>query len=186
MTKRAFTISRFQPFHLGHYDTIQRMRNDGYDEIVIGIGSAEKSNHPRYPFSCGERIEMINSVLRAEGVDNYFFVPVRDLNDYDLWVAHIVRLSPEFEVVYAGNPLTSYLFGRAGYKVVKERRKTVSDWKKSPPESVQVSGSTIREMIVDHNDAWKKLVPRQVCEKILEFDGEERIRELYSMLGHDE
>lgn len=66
-TKRAMTLSRFQPFHLGHLKTVQRMKQDGYKGIVVCIGSPEKSHGPRDPLTCGERIEMLHSVLRTKG-----------------------------------------------------------------------------------------------------------------------
>jgi len=181
MTQRALTISRFQPFHLGHYRTIKKMKEDGYEEIVVGIGSAEKSYRPDNPFTCSERTEMIHAVLKNEGFKHYFLIPIRDIDDYDLWVCHAERLSPKFEVVYTGNPLTVELFRRANYNVIKGERDIIQDFSKNPVETINVSGTTIREMIVNNNQRWKDLVPAQVHEKILEFDGVERIRKLFSI-----
>jgi nicotinamide-nucleotide adenylyltransferase len=182
MVERAFTISRFQPFHNGHYKTIERMKKDGYKEIIIGIGSAEKSYRPDNPFTCSERIEMIHSVLRNEDFEHYFIIPVRDIDDYDLWVKHVVRLVPKFDVLYAGNPLIIELFKKAGYKVVKDERIVLTDFSKKAIKPINLSGSMIREMIVDNNEIWKRLVPREVYKKILEFNGIERIKKLNSML----
>jgi len=182
MVKRALTISRFQPFHLGHYKTIKKMEKDGYEEIILGIGSAEKSYSPNNPFECKERVEMIHSVLMNENFKHYFIIPIRDIDDYDLWVYHVVRLVPKFDVVYAGNPLTIELFRRAGYKVVEEERMTLTNFNKNPMEVISVSGSTIREMIVNDNEMWVNLVPEPVYKKILEFDGVKRVKKLYSML----
>ena len=179
---RALTISRFQPFHLGHYRTIKRMKRDGYEEIIIGIGSAERSYRPRDPFDCRERMEMIHSVLKSEGFKHYFLIPIRDIDDYDLWVSHVVRLVPKFEVVYAGNPLVIELFEKAGYKVIKEERTVLTIRDKGSIREINVCGSAIRKMIAEGDETWKRLVPKEVYEKITEFRGMERIRKLYSML----
>jgi nicotinamide-nucleotide adenylyltransferase len=181
--KRALNISRFQPFHNGHYSTIRRIRNDGYEEIILGVGSAEKSYRPNNPFTCSERIEMIHSVLKDEKLQHYFIVPIRDIDDYDLWVAHAVRLVPKFDAVYAGNPLTAELFRTAGYNVVEQERLSVSDFREKQPKTMNVTGTLIRGMIANGDESWKGMVPYQVYTKILEIDGVNRIKRLNSMLA---
>jgi nicotinamide-nucleotide adenylyltransferase len=179
--KRALTISRFQPFHIGHYETVKKIKNDGYEEIIIGIGSAEKSYRPDNPFTCSERIEMIYPVVSKEGFKNYFIVPITDIDDFDLWAYHVERLVPRFDAVYSGNPLAAELFSKAGYEVVQEERKTITDFKK-PVETIKVSGTKIREMIIKDDQRWRNFVPPSVYDKIIEFEGVERIKKLYSML----
>ena len=53
-------IGRFQPFHLGHLDAVlfalSRVEN-----LWIGIGSSNKRNEKKNPFTADERIEMIIS-----------------------------------------------------------------------------------------------------------------------------
>jgi nicotinamide-nucleotide adenylyltransferase len=61
--RRAFYIGRFQPFHLGHYSVITSIARD-VDELVIGIGSAQKSHEPKNPFTAGERVMMIRHALK--------------------------------------------------------------------------------------------------------------------------
>lgn len=187
-TKRAMTLSRFQPFHLGHLKTVRQMKQDDYKEIVVCIGSPEKSQRPRDPFTCGERIEMLHSVLKDEGFDHYFIVPVWDIDDYDTWARHVERLCPKFETVYSGNPLVSYLFNAAGYKVLEQQRLTMTNFNKIPPEAIYVSGSKIRELIVaDKNgeEVWKNLLPKPVYKKLIEYDGANRIKQLNAMLYSD-
>jgi nicotinamide-nucleotide adenylyltransferase len=182
MEKRALTISRFQPFHIGHYETIKKMKNDGYEEIIIGIGSSEKSYRPDNPFTCSERIDMIYPVVSREGFKNCFIIPIRDIDDFDLWTYHVARLVPKFNAVYSGNPLTAELFDKAGYKVIQEERKVLTDFSKKPVDTIKVSGTKIREMIFKDDQRWKDLVPIPVYEKIVEFGGVERIKKLYSIL----
>ena len=60
-------IGRFQPFHLGHLDAVlfglSRTEN-----LFIGIGSSNKSNERKNPFSAEERREMITFIYRAKSI----------------------------------------------------------------------------------------------------------------------
>lgn len=179
---RALTISRFQPFHVGHEQNIDMMRDDGYKEIVIGIGSAEKSYTPDNPFTCGERMEMVDAAVRGKGFKNYFIVPVRDIGDYDLWATHVERLMPRFDAVYGGNPLMKLLLEDKGYKVIELERKKLTDFDKNPAEVIEVSGTKIRNMILKDDCRWRKMVPPAVCKKIEEYGGVDRIKTLNRML----
>jgi nicotinamide-nucleotide adenylyltransferase len=182
MAKRAITVSRYQPFHIGHLQTVRDMKKDGYEEIIVGIGSAEKSKTPENPFNCSERMEMVHAVLKEEGFKHYFIVPIRDLGDYDLWMTHVERLVPKFDAVYEGNPQAADLFREKGYKIVEQKRKTVTDFKKNPPEAIEVSGTEIRKMILNDDYRWKKLGPPQGGEKKVEYNGADRIKSLNKML----
>ncbi|MHA1450429.1 MAG: adenylyltransferase/cytidyltransferase family protein, partial [Candidatus Hodarchaeales archaeon] len=52
---RALFLGRFNPFHLGHLAAIEYIRKDkDVQEVVIGIGSSDKSFSLIHPFSAGE------------------------------------------------------------------------------------------------------------------------------------
>ena len=55
-------IGRFQPFHLGHLEAVNFALSK-VDMLFIGIGSSNKSNQIRNPFTADERKEMIISSL---------------------------------------------------------------------------------------------------------------------------
>ena len=42
---RAFYIGRFQPYHFGHHTIIKQIAEE-VDELVVGIGSAQKVTNP--------------------------------------------------------------------------------------------------------------------------------------------
>ncbi len=57
---RALFLGRFNPFHLGHLAAIESIRKDrDIQDVVIGIGSSDKSFSIIHPFSAGERLLMI-------------------------------------------------------------------------------------------------------------------------------
>jgi nicotinamide-nucleotide adenylyltransferase len=113
---RALTIGRFQPFHNGHLEVIKEVI-DEQDSIVIGIGSAQHSHSLENPFTAGERYLMISNTLVSNNIDNYFIVPIIDMNRYAIWVAHVESLIPPVDVVYTHNPLTRRLFLEKSYDV---------------------------------------------------------------------
>ncbi|MGF3523208.1 MAG: adenylyltransferase/cytidyltransferase family protein, partial [Candidatus Bathyarchaeia archaeon] len=62
MTTRGLYVGRFQPFHLGHLDAIQKILEE-VEEIVIVIGSSQYSHNIHNPFTAGERLVMIRKAL---------------------------------------------------------------------------------------------------------------------------
>lgn len=159
-------IGRFQPFHNGHLKMIKHILEE-VDELIIVIAAAQKSYKPDNPFTAGERYEMIHQSIIDELQESsrVIIIPANDINDYDLWAHHITRLVPEYDIVFANNPLTQLLFSQAG--------KTVQ----TPPhfERTKLSGTNIRKMIFEKNKEWKKLVPKSVLKIIEKIKGEERI-----------
>ncbi len=167
--RRAFYIGRFQPFHLGHYSIIKDIARD-VDEIVIGIGSAQKSHDPKNPFTAGERVMMIRHALEDAHIMHYA-IPLEDLQRNAVWVSHIISMTPPFDVVYSNNPLVIRLFMEAGITV------------KQPPmyQREGYSGSEIRGRMLADED-WRSLVPEAVADVIDEIDGVNRLK---SVSGSD-
>ncbi|MBV9668355.1 MAG: adenylyltransferase/cytidyltransferase family protein, partial [Nitrososphaeraceae archaeon] len=62
---RGLFVGRFQPFHLGHLATI-KFALSHIEELVVVIGSAQKSHEIRNPFTAGERIQMIKDSLNED------------------------------------------------------------------------------------------------------------------------
>jgi len=162
----ALLIGRFQPFHIGHLEVIKTISRQ-CDRLIVGIGSAQLSHTFENPFTAGERHLMINRALHDEGLDNYFLVPMVDINRYAVWVAHVQSLVPPFQDVYTNTPLTRRLFEEAGYNV-----------RSAPLFNREVySGTEIRKRIISGKE-WEHLVPKGVAETIIEVGGDQRLRDL--------
>ncbi|WP_094226684.1 nicotinamide-nucleotide adenylyltransferase [Methanolobus psychrotolerans] len=161
--RRAFYIGRFQPFHLGHYSIINDIARD-VDEVVIGIGSAQKSHEPMNPFTAGERVMMIKHALETADVKHYA-IPIEDLQRNAVWVSHIISMTPPFDVVYSNNPLVVRLFKEAGITV------------RQPPmyKREGYSGSETRRRMLNDED-WRSLVPQAVADVLDEIDGVNRLK----------
>jgi len=161
--KRGFYIGRFQPFHLGHHTVITEIAGK-VDELVIGIGSAQLSHTGENPFTSGERIMMISRSL--ENLDlHYYVIPINDLYQNALWVAHVRSLTPPFSDVYSNNPLVSRLFQESGYEVNYSPMYNREEY----------SGTEIRRRMLA-GEQWEKLVPDEVVEVIKEIKGVERLK----------
>ena len=162
----ALIIGRFQPFHKGHMEVLRKVFGE-CDHVTVGIGSAQYSHTRDNPFTAGERYLMIAESLRDEGYDNYYIVPVEDLNRYAVWVSQVVSMCPPFNVVYSNNPYTRRLFLESGYEV-----------RDSPLYNrAGYSGTEIRKRIRDGKE-WKSLVPEGVARVIEAIDGVGRIQQI--------
>lgn len=165
---RALLIGRFQPFHKGHLAVIKEIAAQA-DKLIIGIGSAQASHTEEDPFTAGERHLMISESLDEENINNYYIIPIMDINRYKIWVAHVISLVPPFDVIFTNNNLTATLFEEAGFEV------------KHPKlyDRERYSGNEIRHIIAEGGD-WRPLVPDAVAGVIDQIGGEKRIKTLFS------
>ncbi|MCL9812872.1 nicotinamide-nucleotide adenylyltransferase [Natranaeroarchaeum aerophilus] len=162
---RGCYIGRFQPFHNGHLNMVERIvEDDDIDELVLGIGSADASHTKHDPFTAGERIMMITKSLVDLDLVTYA-VPIEDLERNSVWVSHVRSMSPEFEIAYSNNPLVIQLFEEAGVEV-----------RQSPMFNREVlEGTEVRERMIK-GENWQPLVPDAVVEVVEEIGGIERIQ----------
>jgi len=166
--RRGLYIGRFQPFHLGHVEAIRRLLKK-VDELVIIIGSAQRSHDLDNPFTAGERYVMVRDALNEMDIPSarYHLLPVPDSPMHSVWVAQIESYAPPFQVVYSNDPLTRRLF--------KELRITV--------ESVEFyrrevfSATEVRRRMLSGQN-WRELVPPSVAEDVDRISGVERLKEL--------
>lgn len=162
---RALFIGRFQPFHNGHFKVIKEIAKE-YEEIIIGIGSAQESYTLDNPFTAGERYSMISNALSRENIRAHI-VPIVDIHRYAVWVSHVESFVPRFDVVCTNNALTKLLFEGKNYKV---KGTALYDRKKYSSTEIR------RRMIKDGK--WQELVPKAVEKIINEIDGVKRIKDL--------
>ena len=164
--RRALFLGRFQPYHNGH-DAVVRRIADEVDELIIAIGSAQYSHTIRDPFTAGERILMITQMLSDDPVFRYV-LPIEDIEQNSLYVPHIKRLTPDFDLVYSNNPLVIRLFEEAGLPVKEMPR----------IDRQHLWGTRIRQLMVQGGE-WREYVPGPVAEVIDEIQGIERLRTIH-------
>ncbi len=165
---RGLLIGRMQPVHKGHINVIKDTLKE-VDELIIGVGSADKSHTNSNPFTGGERILMLTKALRESKIDpsKYYIIPLEDIACNSIWVGHVKMLTPPFTKVYSGNSLVQQLFEEENINVIQ------------PPlfNRTEYSGTEVRKRILN-NENWEDLVPPSVVKVIKEIKGTERIYKL--------
>ena len=156
-------IGRFQPFHKGHLEAV-KIGLSKVDNLWIGIGSSNKNNEKRNPFTADERKEMILSSLDPQTLKRVkiFFVP--DTGDHEKWTYHVDSIIPPYDVVFSNDEFTLILYkkrGKSVFEVPLLRRDTIS-------------GTHIREMIITGKD-WQDLVPEGTKQVLLKIDAKNRL-----------
>ena len=119
-------IGRFQPFHLGHLDAVlfglSRAEN-----LSIGIGSSNKSNERRNPFTTEERTEMIISSIESSMIDRIKIFDIPDVDNHEKWTFEIDQIVPKYDVVFTNDEFTKTLFEKRNIDVIpvvlKDREK---------------------------------------------------------------
>lgn len=153
----ALFIGRFQPFHNGHLSVIQEIL-EKHDRVIIVIGSAEKNFLPKNPLTAGERYQLIEAGLKEANIpaEKYSIIPIRNINNYALWVNHINSYVPPYTTLYTGSKIVKTCYEG---KYTKEHRET-----KVGPDIVTIdrkfdlSATKVRKAIVEDTN-WEELVP---------------------------
>lgn len=159
-------IGRFQPFHLGHLDAI-RFGLSKVENLWIGIGSSNKSNEKRNPFTADERKDMILSSLESSILKRIQVYYIPDIDDHEKWTHHIDSIVPKYDIVFSNDDFTTSLYQKRGVKVIavplKDREK--------------FSGTTIRERIAK-GESWAEFVPRGANKVLLKIDAKKRLSKI--------
>lgn len=173
MTTGLF-IGRFQPFHKGHLATV-KFALGKVDQLVIVVGSAQKSHEPKNPFTAGERIRMIKESLDSEKIDTskVLIIPVPDVDVHSLWTRQVDMLVPKYDIVFANDPFTLLLFRERGVKTVEAPLVERSEMQATEIRSRMASGGK-----------WEHLVPAPVAKIIKEINGVERVKAIAERMRH--
>ena len=159
-------IGRFQPFHLGHLDAVlfglSRTEN-----LFIGIGSSNKSNESRNPFSAKERREMIISSIEPSMAEQIKIFDIPDVGDHEKWAFEIDKIVPKYDVVFTNDEFTQTLFEKREMNVIpvvlKDREK--------------FSGTNIRNLITEDKN-WRDLVPQGTRNVLDSINAKKRLKNL--------
>ena len=159
-------IGRFQPFHLGHLDAIKFALSQ-VENLWIGIGSSNKSNEKRNPFTADERKEMIISSLDDEVKKRIKIYYIPDVDNHEKWTYHIDSIVPKYDIVFSNDDFTHTLFQKRGIKVIPVPLK----------ERESLSGTNIREKIA-MGKRWEEFVSEGTKKILLKIDAERRLAKI--------
>ena len=162
----GFLIGRFQPFHLGHLEAVNFALSK-IEKLYIGIGSSNKSNQPRNPFSVEERKQMIISSLDENILKRVSIFEIPDLDDHSKWTESIDKIIPKYDIVFSNDDFTHRLYEENTKKIISVALKSRED----------LSGTNIRRLIQNDGN-WKDLVPNGTKNILLKIDAKNRLKDL--------
>ena len=159
-------IGRFQPFHLGHLDAVL-FGLAKTENLFICIGSSNKSNERKNPFSAEERREMITLSIEPSITDRIKIFDIPDVGDHEKWTFEIDKIVPKYDVIFTNDEFTKTLFEKRKISVIsvvlKDREK--------------FSGTNIRNLITEDKN-WRDLVPQGTKNVLDSINAKERLKNL--------
>jgi nicotinamide-nucleotide adenylyltransferase len=166
----ALFIGRFQPFHHGHIYILTKILKS-YKKLKIGIGSSQLSKIKSDPFTYEERVNFISSALNERGIspERYEIFPIPDIFKANKWVDHVIAIVGEFDTMFSNSDWVRQLFQNKGIFVGEK----IEIFKK------KYNGSNVRKLISKENKNWKSLVPKEIANLIVKYNGIELIKTLF-------
>ena len=159
-------IGRFQPFHLGHLEAVN-FALDKVENLWIGIGSSNKYNEKKNPFSADERRKMITLSVDDSIITRIKIFDIPDVGDHEKWTYSIDSIVPEYNLVFSNDKFTEDLYKRRNIDVVKVPLK----------DRQKFSGTNIRQLISD-GKKWQDLVPEGTSKILNGINVHERLKDL--------
>ena len=159
-------IGRFQPFHLGHLDAVL-FGLARADSLSICIGSSNKYNEKKNPFSAVERREMILSSIDPSIVNRIKIFNIPDVDNHEKWTFEIDQIVPKYDVVFTNDEFTKTLFEKRQINVIQVMLK----------DREKFSGTNIRQLILD-GESWQDLVPQGTRKVLNKINATDRLKNL--------
>jgi|TARA_B100000902_G_scaffold41132_1_gene48745 nicotinamide-nucleotide adenylyltransferase len=162
-------LGRFQPFHNGHAAMIinaeaYRLENFPELKLIIAVGSSNRPQTLKNPWSESERMEMILYWLDNEANIDAKIVSIPDIEDPPNWVSHAERYHGESGVFFSSDLTSSELYESSKWPVI------------SMPlvERERFEGWRVRETArmlstINDDNAIKMILGQSVPETIIDF-----------------
>ena len=165
--KVGILIGRFQPLHKGHVNAIEFAR-DNSERLFVIVGSAEKSNQERNPFSFEERKRMIGLALKGKKLqDNISIVPINDARNHTEWIKSIKNTIGEYNLIFTNDELTEKLFKEEGAEVLNVPLQ----------DRNELSATEVRKRL-ELDKEWESLVTPEIARYLKEINAVERMKSI--------
>ncbi|MCD6369246.1 MAG: adenylyltransferase/cytidyltransferase family protein [Thermoproteales archaeon] len=183
----ALYCGRFQPPHQGHLNSVKYGLKLA-EKVYVGIRATPLSL--KDPLTPEERVEAWIRLLKSEGIAEKVVIKIipdfgketelpredkvvlkgHPLLEWGRKVEEIFGTSPEDTVFIGNKPSMVLAFNLLGYIVVPGHRNV--------HRLVDVSASQLRQMILNEDKEWMKLLPKPITEYLLEIKIKERLESL--------
>ena len=163
----ALFIGRFQPLHHGHVYVINKILKS-HNLLKIGIGSSQLSHTINDPFTSDERKQFLIAALKKREIspDLYKIFEIPDIFNAQKWPTHVSSIVGEFDILYSNSDWVRQLFQRKG-KNLGEKLVIFKN---------KFNGSHIRKLMIKGDKGWVRLIPKEVVDLIIKFNGIDRIK----------
>lgn len=172
-------LGRFQPFHLGHeymLESASNWRNEHNPDasLIIAIGSSNRPQNLRNPWTYLERGEMIEAWAESNQIENFQICSIPDIEDPPNWVTHASKYHGQGGVLVTTDVFTAELYKASGWDVIQvplEQRERFEGWRvRETARMLSTIGDkdAIREVL-------GTLIPAPVLEHLIETNGFHRL-----------
>ena len=160
-------VGRFQPVHIGHVQAIE-FALENSNKLFIVVGSAEKSNQKRNPFTFEERKKMIELAINEKELqDNISIIPINDANNHTEWIASIKNTVGEYNLIFTNDELTEKLFKKNETKVINV-----------PLLDRNILSATEVRKRLELDKEWESLVTPEIAQYLTEINAVERMKSI--------
>lgn len=172
-------LGRFQPFHLGHeymLESASKWRNENNPNapLIIAIGSSNRPQNLRNPWTYEERSQMIETWTKSAQIENFQICSIPDIEDPPNWVTHASQYHGQAGVLVTTDMGTAELYTASGWDVILlplEQRERFEGWRvRETARMLSTIGDqdAIREVL-------GTLIPMPVLEHLIETNGLHRL-----------
>jgi nicotinamide-nucleotide adenylyltransferase len=116
-------LGRFQPFHRGHALMLleaEKSRKVNYPnlKLIIAVGSSNRPETLKNPWSASERIAMISSWLDNEAKFDAIVVAIPDIEDPPNWVSHAEKYHGKSGIFFSSDSSSCDLYDNSGWSII--------------------------------------------------------------------
>lgn len=145
------------------------------ERIIIAIGSAEKNFIQYNPLTAAERFQLIDESLKEAKIpaEKYCIIPIRNVNNYALWVNHINIYVPPYTRLYTGSKIVKACYQGKYFKPHEEC--------KNGPEIIQIkrvlglSATKVRAALLK-GKGWETMIPKAATKLLKQWDLTSRLK----------
>lgn len=165
-------IGRFQPFHLGHWRTIE-LALTKVDKLIIVLGSHRIASDIRNPWSTTEREALIADCLPTADQSRVIFLPMRDwLYSDNLWLTAVQQQVAEITQGSSSIAIFGHHKDASSYYL-----ELFPQWEYIETGSYRgLNSTTIREAYFNRGEDSPDLVPPVVAKFLGDFRQTDRYR----------
>ena len=163
-------LGRFQPFHKGHefmLEFAEKWRQSNHPELplIIAVGSSNRPESLRNPWSYQEREEMISHWIESNDFKTIpEIISIPDIDDPPNWVSHAESYHGEAGIFLSSDIDSLELYSKSNWPVVEipmEERDRLEGWR--------VRETARMLSTVNDEDAIKMILGESVPESIIDF-----------------